>query len=63
LRMFAFSICLYQSLAPVRSRLLPVTCPRFMRCSFVCGVSCPVPCSIDIIEHDRTIIKDYHAYY
>jgi len=38
LRMFSSSICLYQSLAPLRSFLWPVTCPRFIPCSFRCVV-------------------------
>src|SRR6266704_3523163 len=32
---FSASMALYQSLAPVRSFLWPVTCPRFMLCSSV----------------------------
>src|SRR6267143_1789295 len=38
LRMFSSSMALYQSLlAPVRSFLVPLTCPRFIACSFPCG--------------------------
>src|SRR5262245_40470593 len=45
-RIFAASICLYQSLAPLRSVLWPVTWPCFIPCSYPC---------VFVTQHDSAL--------